>query len=59
MIFREAVLAFLGVKDQQEAPPAQRRDQAVGEHCRGADVEECRRYFGEEMLSRVCSTCPD
>jgi len=43
----------------QETAPAQRKEQAVGEHCRGADVEECRRYFGEEMLGRVCSTCPD
>lgn len=35
----------------------QRQGQSIGEYCHGADVEECRRQFGEQ-LERVCSTCP-
>ena len=55
---RDAVLAFLGVKDQPASARAARSGQALGEYCRGADVEECRRMFGEG-LARVCATCPD
>jgi len=32
--------------------------QAIGDYCNGADVEECRKMFGEQ-LERVCSTCPE
>lgn len=63
-MFREAVLAFMGVGEGPStgsgAKAPRRRDQAPGERCRGAHLEECRRYFKqEEVLNRVCGTCPD
>jgi hypothetical protein len=35
-----------------------RRHQQIGEHCQGAELDACRRTFGEQ-LERVCSTCPN
>ncbi|GAB63106.1 hypothetical protein KSU1_C1510 [Candidatus Jettenia caeni] len=57
-MFREAVLAFMGVKDEDTGA------QGVlvknrGEYCKGVDLEACRRYFGEAILERVCATCPN
>ena len=54
--FREAILTFLGAGDEKEP---QRRDQAPGEYCGGADIDECTAYFGEGVLTRVCETCPN
>ena len=30
----------------------------MGGYCRGKDVKECRRLFGER-LPEICATCPD
>jgi len=35
-----------------------KENQAIGGYCRGKDLEECRKMFGEG-LARVCSSCPD
>ena len=57
ILFREAVLDFFGYKAGGEK--AERgREQAVGEYCKGRDIEECRRVFGDG-LPRVCATCPE
>ena len=55
--FQEAVLAFLDVGEDKQEP--QRRDQTLGEYCKGTDVAECKAYFGEGVLRRVCETCPN
>jgi len=52
------VLALLGVKHGTHAEEGRRTDQGIGEYCKGADVEECMRYFGEAGLEAVCATCP-
>jgi hypothetical protein len=51
------VLAFLGVKTGEEKNPG-KKQQAIGEYCNKKDIEECRKYFGEE-LARVCMNCPE
>ena len=43
----------------QEESGSRNRGQSIGEYCKGADVEECKKYFGEGMLTRVCNTCPN
>jgi hypothetical protein len=35
-----------------------KKHQAIGDYCKGAETETCRRMFGEQ-LERVCSTCPE
>lgn len=54
-MFREAVMAFLGVKEEVKSG---HKAQGLGEYCKGRDVETCRKYFGSALL-RVCTTCPD
>lgn len=54
VIFREAVLAYLGVKDES----TKKQNQAIGEHCKGKYLKQCEENFGKG-LTRVCSTCPD
>jgi hypothetical protein len=56
IFFREAVLAFLGVKEFPQ--PKSNRRQGIGEHCKGTDIAECQRAFGR-YLDQVCATCPD
>lgn len=61
-MFREAVLGFMGVeRPKGNSIDSQRRKkgQPVGEQCKGVDVEECKSYFGEGVLPRVCGTCPN
>lgn len=57
ILFREGVISFF-VQEKKKNKPG-KRDQGVGQYCKGADVEECRKYFGERSLPVVCSTCPD
>jgi hypothetical protein len=61
--FQTAVLAFLGIEDDSPQSSKDRKgtrkNQAVGEYCQGSDVEECKRYFGDGVLPRICETCPD
>ncbi|MDH4100607.1 MAG: hypothetical protein OEV28_08525 [Nitrospirota bacterium] len=47
----------MGAEEKKQA--AQRNNQGIGEYCKGADVEECRKYFGEDVLKQVCATCPN
>jgi len=35
-----------------------KQHQALGDYCKGAEVELCRATFGEQ-LERVCATCPN
>ncbi len=58
VLFREAVLAFLGVPAGEGSKAVkQKTGQGIGEFCNGRDVEECGRYFGQGLPS-VCATCP-
>ncbi len=59
-MFREAVMAFLGVKDSESGAQntEHRRNQGIGEYCKETDIEKCTQYFGTELLKRVCATCP-
>jgi hypothetical protein len=41
-----------------EKTSAVKRQQQPGEYCGGADLEECRRFFGAAQAT-VCSTCPN
>ena len=61
MTFQRAVLAFLGVEDEgrQKKGRGTKRNQAVGEYCGGKDLDECKAYFGDGVLPRICETCPD
>ena len=58
MLFREAVLAFSGMGAGAGGKESAVTNQAIGEYCRGKDIEECRKNFGEG-LARTCSTCPN
>ena len=56
MVFREAILAYLGVE-----PMKQKQIRNVGEigwYCHGECIEECSAMFGA-ALAKVCKTCPD
>ena len=62
ILFREAVIGFMsGGKIQPDlgfgGGAGTTSGKGIGHHCRGADVPECRSYFGEE-LSQICKTCP-
>lgn len=61
--FREAVLAFLGVKDDRHAGKEDTEHRVptgkIGEYCKGKDVDECRTYWGKEVMARICATCPN
>jgi len=50
------------VKDEQGKRGQSQAESAtlkgLGEYCKGKDVDECLKYFGE-MLETVCSTCPN
>jgi len=59
-MFREAILAFLGVKQDtgvSEKISANKGNQNIGEYCKSKHIKECEKYFGN-MLERVCATCP-
>ena len=65
--FRELVIAFVyGMAGQTEKTstgvledlPRLKPVQTIGEFCKGADIVECRGYFGEG-LPQVCATCPN
>jgi len=59
-MFREAVLATLGVgKEEKQKPPEKLKDQAMGEYCRGKHIAECLKEFGSQGLAAICRTCPD
>jgi hypothetical protein len=34
------------------------KEQGIGEHCGGRDLEECKRLFGNR-LDKACKTCPN
>jgi len=57
-MFREAVLAFLGVKGNVGNQKTATKDQGIGEYCRNKDLKECRKYFGAG-LAQVCKRCPE
>ena len=60
--FQESVLAFFRIYyglSQDDKPGATKREQSLGEYCKGADVAECEAYFGKGVLKRVCETCPN
>jgi hypothetical protein len=60
--FQKAVLAFLGVEDigsSGSGKQGTQRGQKLGEYCKGSDIEECKGYFGDGVLPRICETCPD
>ncbi|HJO55752.1 MAG TPA: hypothetical protein QF423_03690 [Candidatus Scalindua sp.] len=59
---QRATLADLGIKEdspQSCKRSKRKRKLAVGEYCGGRDLEECKGYFGEAVLPRICETCPD
>jgi len=45
-------------KGSKPKPNPVLRTQAIGEYCHGAEVAECRTYYGRG-LERICATCPD
>ncbi|NJB66436.1 hypothetical protein GGQ74_000076 [Desulfobaculum xiamenense] len=55
-LFREAVLAFLGVGRAEAAPPPAQPRQDVGTACGGRRVGECALVFGTG-LALACSSC--
>jgi len=56
VLFREAVLSFLGVAQEEQPKDVGHKD--IGWYCKGHDVQECSKLFGA-ALSKVCQTCPD
>jgi len=32
--------------------------QGLGDYCKGAEIEECRKVFGAQ-LDKICATCPN
>jgi len=57
MLFREAVIHFLGADPDKSKGSKNFKLKKVGEYCKGNDVAECGGYFGS-FLSNVCATCP-
>lgn len=47
-----------GDKKGGAAASAGMQHQALGEYCKGLDVEECRKQFGTQ-LEKICATCPN
>ena len=55
---REMDKAWRGAYDQKAGTGNGKQHQAIGEYCKGAEVESCRKTFGD-ALERICATCPN
>lgn len=59
----KAEINRLKYPDPEDGEPkgsgSQNRNQPIGEYCKGRDIEECKKYFGDGLLKRVCETCPN
>ena len=53
---RQMDVAYVAAKSGKES--VQDKYQALGEYCKGEEVENCRKMFGEG-LEQVCRTCPN
>ena len=58
VLYREAVLVLLGVRQDKRKPALQRRNQVIGEYCQEKYTIKCEQYFGK-VLDQVCATCPN
>ena len=58
MLFREAVIGFLVGETKEAKAKAMKKEQGIGQYCKGEDKEECGKYFGPQ-LARVCASCPN
>lgn len=65
IVFRESFIGLMvafGFQDPQHSSKRilkAKKNQGIGEYCKGADVEECTKYFGKDVLKRVCASCPN
>jgi hypothetical protein len=57
MLFREAVIGFLGADTNKSKSVSSKSGKAIGEYCQGKDVKECHSYFGDYLVN-ICASCP-
>lgn len=58
LLFREVVIAFMGGNNLPKSGiKADSQVKGLGWYCKGADISECRKYFGGN-LENICMTCP-
>ena len=56
VLLREAILAYLGVKDPNSKK--KKKDMKIGEYCKGEFIDDCKKEFGKGLWL-VCKNCPD
>lgn len=57
-MFREAILAFIGIEIPKQQKTLTKKEQGIGEYCKGKNIEKCKKNFGD-ALKQACATCPD